>query len=67
MSDLLLPMYLDFTSYRDAPRSLRYATYYQTENGTDYRKLIKAYGILFKMDVIGEVCFNPPMLASISV
>lgn len=34
--------------------NFRYATYYQTENGTDYRKLIKAYGILFKMDVIGE-------------
>ena len=48
-------MYLDFSCHRDAPLSLRYATYYQTENGTDYRKLTKAYGILFQMDVIGEV------------
>lgn len=36
-------------------RTYRFAKYYKTENGTDYRKLIKAYAIRFDVLVNGNV------------
>lgn len=43
---------------KSQPLSLspRYAKYYRRENGTEYRTLMKVFGIRFDVLVYGNVC-----------